>query len=118
MDARDTVVGVSAIQDPELQNKTMLKMETDTRCNKTILNRNDWEKIKGGAVLKRTVHKFRPYGTAATLPVMGKATVRLRARAGATIKTTVFVNDGKENRLRGKSDAVRLGVVVINIRGN
>ena len=69
-------------------------------------------------MLKRTVRKFRPYGTAATLPVMGKATVRLRARAGATIKTTVFVNNGKENSLLGKSDAVRLGVVVIDIRGN
>ena len=117
MDTRDTVVGVSALQDSELQNETMLKMETDTGCNKTILSKNDWEKVKGGAVLKRTVRKFRPYGTVATLPVMGKATVRLRARAGATIKTTVFVNDGKENSLLGKSDAIRLGVVVIDTRG-
>ena len=90
-DTRDTFVGVRSIEYPHLKYKSELKMETNTGCGKTTLNSKDWEKVKGNIKLKRTRRKFRPYGTAATFPVMGRAEVRLRARAGASTKTTVYV---------------------------
>ena len=44
-DTRDTYVAISSTEDPTL--KTELKMETDTGCGKTILNKKDWGKVKG-----------------------------------------------------------------------
>ena len=57
---------------------------------------------QGNIKLKKTRRKFRPYGTAATL---------LRAGVGASIKTTVYVNDNSiDNSLLGKKDALMLGL--------
>ena len=49
---------------------------------------------------------------------MGRADVMLQARAGATIRTTVYVNNNStDNSLLGKKDTLRLGIVSMNTRG-
>ena len=95
-----------------------MKMATDTGVRKTILNRSDWEKIRGKCQMVKTKLRFRPYGTGQRLSVRGRAKVKLQAQAGATITTYVFVNDSQEDSsLLGKDDAMRLGIIKMNLRG-
>lgn len=95
-----------------------IRLATDTGVRKTILNRSDWEKIRDKCRLVKTRLKFRPYGTDHKLPVRGRAKVKLQAKAGATITTYVFVNDSdKDSSLLGKADAIRLGIIKINLAG-
>ena len=66
----------------------------------------------------KTKLKFRPYGTDGQLPIRGRAKVQLKAKAGATITTYVFLNDSdRDSSLLGKEDAVRLGIVEVNLAG-
>ena len=63
--------------------------------------------------------KFRPWGTDQKLPVRGRAKVQLRAQAGATITTYIYINDDdRDDSLLGKSDAIRLGIVKLNLEGD
>ena len=95
-----------------------IKLATDTGVRKTILNRSDWFKIRDKCLLVKTKLKFRPYGTDHRLPIRGRAKVRLQAKAGACITTYVFVNDSdKDSSLLGKADAIRLGIIKINLKG-
>ena len=41
--------------------------------------------------LKKCLTKFRPYGTTEYLPIMGRSKCRMRAEAGATIHSMVYV---------------------------
>ena len=103
-------------KDPAM--KCQIKLATDTGVKKTILNRLDWERIRDGCHLVKTNLKFRPYGTTTRLPIRGRATVELKAAAGARIRTYVFVNDDDtDSSLLGEKDALRLGIVKINLRG-
>ena len=96
-----------------------IQLATDTGVRKTILCRADWEKIKDKCRLVKTKLKFRPYGTMCKLPIRGRAKVKLQARAGAVITTYVYINDDdKDSSLLGESDALRLGIVKINLRGS
>ena len=53
------------------------------------------------------------------LPIRGRAKVRLQAKAGATITTFVYINDDdKDSSLLGERDALRLGIVKINLHGS
>ena len=98
--------------------KSQIKLATDTGVKKTILNRLDWERIRDGCHLVKTKLKFRPYGTNERLPIRGRARVELKAAAGARIKTFVYVNDDDtDSSLLGEKDALRLGIVKINLRG-
>ena len=96
-----------------------VKMVTDTGVSKTLVNTVHWRKIKHqSGTLVETSKRFRPYGTKYLLPIIGKARVRLQAENGATIKTWVYiVKDQKEQCLLGKEDALRLGIVTINLGG-
>ena len=58
----------------------------DSRERWTILNLGDWEQL-GRGELKEKRLKFRPYGTNHYLPIIGRAAVRLKAKAGAVIET-------------------------------
>ena len=96
-----------------------MRMATDTGVRKTILCRSDWEKIRDKCQLVKTRLRFRPYGTDNRLPIRGRAKVKLQARAGATITTYVFINDSdQDSSLLGKTDAIRLGIIKINLRGD
>ena len=97
---------------------TTIKLATDTGVRKTILSRTDWEKIKPGCKLIGTKLNFRPYGTKVRLPILGRAKVQLQAQAGATTTTYVYVNDDdKDSSLLGEKDALRLGIIRINLEG-
>ena len=66
----------------------------------------------------KTSKRFRPYGTSYHLPIIGRAQVTLQAKNGACIKTWVYVvNDKREQCLLGETDAIRLGIVTINLAG-
>ena len=94
-------------------------MATDTGVGKTILIRTDWRKIENECRMVKTKIKFRPWGTDQKLPIRGRAKVQLRAQAGATITTYVYINDDdRDASLLGKSDALRLGIVKLNLQGD
>ena len=83
-----------------------------------MLNKSDWNKIKASATLVKTSKLFRPYGTTYHLPIIGRAYVTMRSENGAVINTWVYiVNSFKELSLLGEADAVRLGIVTINLKG-
>ena len=66
----------------------------------------------------KTSRRFRPYGTAYHLPIKGKAKVTPQAENGAEIETWIYVvNDKNEQSLLGKADAIRLGIVQLNLNG-
>ena len=103
----------------EGQNWAKINVATDTGVRKTILRRSDWERIKDQCKLVKTKLKFRPYGTNVRLPIRGRAKVKLRAEAGAVINTYVYVNDDNmDSSLLGEKDALRLGIVKINLKGS
>ena len=93
-------------------------LSTDTGVSKTILNLEDWEKVKEDCLLTETKKRFRPYGTEHLLKIMGKARVKMRAENGAEIETWVFIHKSRtETSLLGKEDALRLGIVKLNLKG-
>ena len=99
-----------------------VKLMVDTGVGKTLINEEIWEKMqkKAGAKnlkLKKCLTKFRPYGTTEYLPIMGRSKCRMRAEAGATIHSMVYVMRGKEQPLLGLMDAQRLGIIQMNIKG-
>ena len=94
-----------------------ISLLADTGVRRTILNLGDWEQL-GRGELKETKLKFRPYGTNQHLPIIGRASVRLKAKAGAVIETEVYVNeDRSEDSLLGEKDAERLGIVTVRPEG-
>ena len=93
-------------------------MGTDTGISKTLLNSCDWNKIEECCRFVKTSKRFRPYGTAYHLLIKVKAKVTLQARNGAEIETWICaVNDRNDQSLLGKADAIRLGIVQLNLRG-
>ena len=101
-----------------MMTSSKMKMATFTGVRKTILCRSDWEKIRDKCMLVKTRLKFRPYGTENRLPIRGRAKVQLKSKAGATITTYVFVNDSdRDSSLLGKMDAIRLGIIKVNLDG-
>ena len=94
-------------------------LATDTGISKTLLNSTDWRKIKKNCTFVKTSKQFRPYGTSYHLPIKGKAKVTLTAERGASIETWVYVVDDKrEESLLGENDAVRLGIVKLDLKGS
>ena len=96
-----------------------LMLATDTGISKTLLNSSDWSKIKGDCKFVKTSKCFRPHGTKYDLPIKGKARVTLTAERGAKIDAWVYVvNDKREQLFLGESDAVRLGIVKLDLKGS
>jgi len=97
---------------------TAINLATDTGISKTLLNSNDWYKIREQCKFVKTSKGFRPYGTAFRLPIKGKSKVTLTAKRGAKITTWVYVvNDPNEQSLLGEEDATRLGIVTLDVLG-
>ena len=99
-----------------------VKLMVDTGVRKTLINEEIWKKMqkKAGAQnlkLKKCLTKFRPYGTTEYLPIMGRSKCRMRAEAGATIHSMVYVMRGKEQPLLCRIDAQRLGIIQMNMKG-
>ena len=112
-----TKVGLQAWDPKGTPQEVKIRVDMDTGVRKTILNRKDWFKICDEAVMVKTKIRFRPYGTSEQLPIRGRAKVQLRAKAGATIVTYVYINDDDtETSLLGKRDAQRLGIVKIKLK--
>ena len=96
-----------------------VSLSTDTGVRKTLWNKTDWNKIKSHATLVKTSKLFRPYGTQYHLPIIGRAYVAIRSENGAVINTWVYiVSSTKESSLLGKTGAVRLRIVTINLKGS
>ena len=96
-----------------------LMLATDTGISKTLLNSSDWSKVKGDCKFVKTSNCFRSYGTKYHLPIKGKVRVTLTAERGAKIDTWVYVvNDKREQSLLGESDAVRIGIVKLDLKGS
>ena len=95
-------------------------LATDTGVRKTILNKTDWDSIKAKCKLVKTSKGFRPYGCSAyRLPIIGRSYVNLTAERGASTKTWVYiVNSHSESSLLGESDAIKLGIVKIDLKGS
>ena len=108
-----------AVTGPLLPNEPKdVMFATDTGISKTLLTRTDWEKVNKGCKFVKTSKRFRPYGTSYHLPIKGKALVTLTAERGATIETWAYVvDDRKEHSLLGESDAMRLGIVKLDLKG-
>ena len=101
-----------------------VKLLVDSGVRKTLINEEIWKKMQkkvGGQnlKLKKCLTKFRPYGTTEYLPIMGRSKCRMRAEAGATIHSMVYVMRGKEQPLLGLKDAhaQRLGIIQMNMKG-
>ena len=110
-------VKIRAYETADVSEETV-SLSTDTGVRKTLLNKTDWNKIKSHATLVKTSKLFRPYGTQYHLPIIGRAYVAIRSENGAVINTWVYiVNSTKESSLLGETDAVRLGIVTINLKG-
>ena len=110
-------VGVQGTHSPG--EKEDMKLLTDTGISKTLVNLVDWRKIRSQSKLVKTSKLFRPYGMKCHLPIKGKAYVKLEAENGATIETWLYIlRDEKEQSLLGEDDAIRLGIVTINLKGS
>ena len=60
--------------------------------------------------------RFQLYGTRQALSIRGMGEVTLRAKAGLTTKTVVYVNiSNTDNSLLNKMDARRLGIIEVRI---
>ena len=115
--ARLANIDVQGMQSPGEPHQ--VEMVTDTGVGKTLINSPTWQKIKSQCgTLVKTSKRFRPYGTHYLLPIIGRARVFLQAENGARIKTWIYVvKDQKEQCLLGETDACRLGIVTINLKG-
>ena len=67
--------------------------------------------------LKKTKRKFVPFGKKEELTCLGRSKVKLRAVAGATIRSMVYVIRDVEESLMGRLDALRLGLVTVRKEG-
>ena len=102
-----------------------VKLLVDSGDRKTLINEEIWKKKmqmkaeRQNLKLKKCLTKFRPYGTTEYLPIMGRSKCRMRAEAGATIHSMVYVMRGKEQPLLGLKDAhaQRLGIIQMNMKG-
>ena len=75
---------------------------TDTGISKTLINIEEWRKIKGQCELVKTSKRFRPYGTAYHLPMLGKTRVWLQTENGARTETWIYIlRNKKEQNLLG-----------------
>ena len=122
------IIEIKKLQEPDItaqlqlsintKNEFTVPFATDTGVRKTLINKSVWEKIKGKCPLVPTSKRFRPYGTYYQLPIIGRVQVTLKAARGATIKTWVYVvNSDKELSLLGEKDAIRLGIVKLDLKG-
>ena len=92
----------------------------DTGVLRTLLAERDWDKLKKkneNMQLKKAKTVFRPYGTQYSLPVLGKAKVKLQCVAGAKSKSMVYVVKGQKESLLGRVDSEKLGIVTIKRKG-
>ena len=114
-----TQVKVRNYSDGKEADKT-ISLATDTGVRKTILNKTDWDQIKVNCKLVKTSKGFRPYGLSSyRLPIIGRTYVNLTAERGASIKTWVYiVNSDSESSLLGETDAIKLGIVKIDLKGS
>ena len=94
----------------------------DTGVNRTLISEETWLKLKAHKGkkeprLKRNKRKFVPFGTDGRLECIGRSKAFLEAKAGAKIKTMVYIIRGVSECLLGKSDAEKLGIVEFRPNG-
>ena len=110
---RRTILTVKSITNVE-EKGAEIELVVDTGATRKILTEEDWKAVKKTlkkTKLKKTNKKFRPYGVKARLPCIGKVNLKLEAKAGAKIRSKLFVvRDAKESLL-GLKEAERLGIV-------
>ena len=116
LDSKSILANIFISGSGEIEN--CLEMATDTGVSKTIVNYSDWKIISNGSQIVKTSKKFRPYGTPIFLNIIGKCKVQMRAENGARIDTWMFIHkSNSEKSLLGKEDAIKLGIVTLNLKG-
>ena len=93
----------------------------DSGVRRSLLSEKDWVKLTKANTqlrLKKNKVRFTPYGTASTLPVMGRAKVVMQNQMGKQRKTLVYVVQGQTESLLGKLDAEALGIIQIVPEGS
>ena len=101
--------------------KLGVRWTADSGVSRSLLSEEDWSrwKAKNPALkLRENRTNFRPYGTSYTLPMLGKAKVVLKSRAGAKVDTMVYVVRGQSESLLGKLDGQKLGIISIAPEGD
>ena len=79
--------------------KAKIKLVVDTGVNRTLMSEEAWLKLKPhkgkrNPKLKKNKQKFVPFGTNGKLECIGRSKAVLEAKAGAKIKTMVYVIRG------------------------
>ena len=67
--------------------------------------------------LKKNKTRFVPFGTNRRLECVGRSKVKIKAVAGAVLKTIAYVIRGVNESLLGRTDAVRLGIIEFHPEG-
>lgn len=100
--------------------KQELTLTVDSGVTKTLLAEKHWKLLlerNAGWKLDKAKTTFRPYGTKYTLPVLGKAKVKVWSQNGARIRTTVYVVEGQQESLLGRVACEALGIITITPGG-
>lgn len=101
--------------------KTKVRWTPDSGAPKTMLagKHFGWILAKNPETrLHRTNVRFRPYSTADVVPLLGVCEMTLSNEEGKAIKTDVYIVDGEQESLLGKQDAIDLGIIKLNPRGD
>ena len=94
----------------------------DSGVYRTLLTEEQWLKVqavKGNRKprLKKNMVRLVPYGTSEGLTVLGRSRCTLKAGAGATVDTMVYVVKGAKESLLGLKDGEALGIIKIKPEG-
>ena len=104
-------LGQFRIQVPWVPDSGVKKSMLSEHHLKWILKKNP------EALLKENSIRFRPYSTDKTVPVMGYLDVKLKNQEGGTHRTKIYAVKGEKESLLGKDDAIALGILKLEPRG-
>ena len=100
---------------------TKIRWTADTGAPKTMLSEKDfcWILAKNPDVkIRHSNMRFRPYSTRKLVPLIGECDMRLTNEENKAVKTTVYIVEGEKESLLGKEDAIQLGIIKVNPRGD
>ena len=101
--------------------QTKVNWTPDSGAPKTMLadKHFGWIMAKNSDVaIRRTNVRFRPYSTGKIVPLLGVVQMWLTNGANKSIKTDVYIVEGEHESLLGKQDAIDLGIIKMNPRGD
>ena len=115
-------ISVMALDHGVESKKAKVKLVVDTVVSKTLVSEEAWLKLKPHKgirppLLKKNKRRFVPFGTDGKLECIGRSNAVLEAKAGAKLRTMIYIIRGVSENLLGKTDAVKLGIVEFRPKG-